>query len=268
VIVLETLLRRWYVVAFVAGYFAASIPERGWKATTRFAVIATGIAFAAEYSSTRNGFPFSHYSYTGSTRGDEVYLSNIPAFVPAGYAVMIYAGRSVATLLISKISQRPASGGPLRPGDRSSLIRFASLRGAAAPRSPARSRAALVVLGAIATMAIDVIVDPVSVRGSQWFLGDLFRYATPRPWFGVPLANFAGWVLVAAVVIALDLLLSRGQPIRPAIRGLLLAAAVIAFDVAVAFAIGATLVGFAALAVVGIMGLGSWLVRTTLEDTA
>jgi len=31
-------------------------------------------------------FPFSHYAYTQTTRGDELFLSNIPAFVPAGYA--------------------------------------------------------------------------------------------------------------------------------------------------------------------------------------
>jgi uncharacterized membrane protein len=229
VIVLETLLRRWYVVAFVVGYFAASVPERGWKATIRFALIAYGVAFAAEFSSTRNGFPFSHYTYPGATRGDEVFLSNIPAFVPAGYAVMIYGGRSIATFV-------------------------------------ARSRAALVVVGAVASTAIDMIVDPVSLRGSQWFLGELYRYATPRPWFGVPLANFGGWVLAAAGVIALDLLFARDEPIREAPRGVALAAGIIAFDVIVAFSIGATGFGFAALGVAGIMGLGLWLVRRrTLE---
>jgi putative membrane protein len=216
VIVLHTLARRWYVVAFLAGYFAASVPERGWKASVRFAVIAYGVALAAELSSTRNGFPFSHYSYTGATRGDEMYLSNVPAFVPAGYAVMIYAGRSLATFL-------------------------------------SRRRLALIAFGAIATMAVDLVVDPVAVRGSQWFLGDLFHYATTRPWFGVPLANFGGWLLVAAVVIAIDLVAGPGEPIRPAVRGAVLGAAVIAFDIVVAFAIGATLVGFASLGVAGII---------------
>ncbi len=56
-IVLETMLRRWYVVAFIVGYFAASVPERGWKASIRFALIAYGVAFVAEFSSTRNELP-------------------------------------------------------------------------------------------------------------------------------------------------------------------------------------------------------------------
>ena len=230
-IVLHTLARRWYVLAFLGGYFVASVRERGWKASLRFAVIAYGIAFAAEFSSTRNGFPFSHYAYSGETHGKELFLSNIPAFVPAGYAVMIYAGRSIATFVT-------------------------------------RSRAALVAVGAVATMAIDLVVDPVSVRGSQWFLGHLFTYATPKPWFGVPLANLGGWILVAAAVIALDLLPAPREPIRPAPFGLALAGGVLAFDLALAFAIGAQAVAFASLGVVGIMALGLWFARRPLEEPA
>ena len=228
-ILLQTLARRWYVVVFLAGYVAASVPERGWKATVRFALIAVGIAFAAEYSSTRNGFPFTHYSYTGDTRGDELYLSNIPAFVPVSYAVMIYAGRAVATLV-------------------------------------ARTRIALIVLSAVATMALDLVVDPVAVRGSQWFLGNLFHYASHGPWFGVPLSNFGGWVLAAAAVIGLDLVLGPGEPVRPAPRGVALAGGVAAFNLGVAFAVGAIAAGFASLAVVGIMALG--LLRRTPEVVA
>jgi putative membrane protein len=216
---LETLLRRWYVVAFVFGYFAASVPERGWKSSFRFALIAFGVAFAAEYSSTHNGFPFTHYSYTGDTKGDETYLANVPLFVPMSYAVMIYAGRSIATFL-------------------------------------ARSKVALVALGAIATTAIDLVVDPPALRGSQWFLGDVYHYASHGPWFGVPIGNFAGWILTAGVILALDQALAGNEPIVPARRGILLTAGVVAFNIAVAFAIGATLVGFASLVVVGIMALG------------
>jgi uncharacterized membrane protein len=82
----------------------------------------------------------------------------------------------------------------------------------------------------------------------------------------VPLANFGGWLLAAAAVIALDLLFARDEPIREAPRGVALAAGIIAFDVIVAFSIGATGFGFAALGVAGIMGLGLWLVRRRTLD--
>jgi uncharacterized membrane protein len=213
VIVLETLARRWYVVAFVVLYLAASVPERGWPATIRFYAIATIIAFAAEFSSTRNGFPFSDYAYTGATRGNEAYLSNIPAFVPFSYAVMIYAGRSLGARLARAV-------GGLR----------------------------LVIAGGLATMAVDVVVDPVAVRGEQWFLGDLFAYAN-GDFFGVSLGNFAGWVLVAAVVIALDLMLGGRRETELPRRGVRLAAIVVAFNVAIGLWIGAPLAVFASLAV-------------------
>jgi putative membrane protein len=230
VILLQTLARRWYVVAFLIGYFVVSVPERGVKATLRFAAIATAVAFAAEYSSTHTGFPFGRYAYTGATRGDEAYFSNVPAFVPFSYAVMIYGGRSIATFLT-------------------------------------RSKVALVVLGAVATTAIDLVVDPVAVRGSHWFLGDLFHYTHPGPWFGVPLTNFGGWLLTAGAVLAIDEALGRKEAIAPARRGILLTGGVVVFNVVLAFAIGATAVGFASLAVAGIMALGPWLSRRPLEVT-
>lgn len=202
-LVLETLARRWYVVAFLAAYAATSVPDRGWLATIRFWLIAGVVAFAAEFSSTRNGFPFGRYTYTGATRGDELYLSNIPAFVPAAYATMIAAGRSLAGRITG-----------------------------------AWSGWRLVVGGGIATLAVDVVVDPVAVRGEQWFLGDLFSYANPD-FFGVALANFAGWVLVAAFVIAADLLFERGE--APSPRGLGLAAGVLGFNLLMGLVIGATL---------------------------
>jgi uncharacterized membrane protein len=205
VIVLETLARRWYVVGFLLLYLAASVPERGWPATIRFWLIATVVAFAAEYSSTRNGFPFTDYRYTELTRGDELYLSNVPAFVPASYAIMIYAGRSL--------------GGRIA-------------------RAPAGLR--LVLAGALATMALDVVVDPIAVRGPHWFLGDLFRYEQ-ADFFGVPFGNFAGWMLVAAAVIALDLLLGGRHERRVPVRGVGLAAVVLAFNALIGLVIGATI---------------------------
>jgi putative membrane protein len=211
-IVFETILRRWYVFAFLAAFFAASVPERGWKATLRFAMIAFGLAFAAEYTSTRTGFPFTSYRYTAHTRGDEVYLSNIPLIVPLSYAVMIYGGRSLG----SRLLRRPSVVG-------------------------------LVVAGAIATVALDVVVDPVALRGPQWFLGPLFRYDTAGQWFGVPLGNFGGWLLVAAMVIALDLALSRWRIDAAGVRGSVLAGTVVAFNFTVGLAIGAVGAALASL---------------------
>src|SRR5207302_107644 len=38
----------------------------------------------------------------------------------------------------------------------------------------------------------------LAVRGDRWFLGPLFVYTPPGPYFGVPFSNFVGWVIVGA----------------------------------------------------------------------
>jgi putative membrane protein len=43
---------------------------------------------------------------------------------------------------------------------------------------------------------LDMVVDPVAVLGDRWFLGRVFAYAEPGVFFGVPLSNFVGWLLV------------------------------------------------------------------------
>ncbi len=49
-------------------------------------------------------------------------------------------------------------------------------------------------------MWLDVVIDPLAVRGDRWFLGRIFYYPEPGWYFGVPAANFAGWVVVGAAI--------------------------------------------------------------------
>src|SRR5229473_101235 len=70
------------------------------------------------------------------------------------------------------------------------------------------------MLAALFMVMVDMIVDPLSVRGDRWFLGRIFWYDPPGPHFGVPISNYLGWYFVAAINIAifqwLDSLLNRG----------------------------------------------------------
>ena len=62
-------------------------------------------------------------------------------------------------------------------------------------RAPAPGR-----LAGLLMMWLDVVIDPLAVRGDRWFLGRIFYYPEPGWYFGVPLANFAGWVVVGAAI--------------------------------------------------------------------
>jgi uncharacterized membrane protein len=70
------------------------------------------------------------------------------------------------------------------------------LPGYAASAAIARGRAGRIAAGAAALTAWDLFLDPQMLRNGFW------RWAHPGPYHGVPLTNFAGWLLVSAVLMA------------------------------------------------------------------
>jgi len=202
-IILGTIIRRWYAVAFIAGFFWAASSERGWRRALRFYLIAAGVAVVFEYTSTHSGFPYGRYDYTGFTRGDELYISNVPLFVPLSHPVLMWAGRSIA------------------------VVGFR-----------ARTRAVIPWLGALGAVLVDLVVDPVSLHGRDWFLGDMYRWQSPHGYLGVPLWNFLGWFLATWVVLYVDEALDVGRERSfDAMRGITLALSVMVFDVLLALGI-------------------------------
>ncbi|MFD1496902.1 carotenoid biosynthesis protein [Streptosporangium lutulentum] len=59
------------------------------------------------------------------------------------------------------------------------------------------SRRGRIVLGALALTAWDLFLDPQMIRLNLWTWHD------PGPYRGVPIGNFAGWLLVSLLVMAL-----------------------------------------------------------------
>ncbi len=84
------------------------------------------------------------------------------------------------------------------------------LPGYAVGATLARRRATRIAAGAVALTAWDLFLDPQMIGNGFW------RWAHPGPYQGVPLSNFAGWLLVSAAVMAVfDVLL--GTVPRPAV---------------------------------------------------
>src|SRR4029077_29141 len=79
-LLLGTVLLRPYVFVFLAVYLLAAVTKMGWAKTGAFTLVAWAIAYAAELSSTRNGFPFGFYVYLDTTRDRELWLANVPFF--------------------------------------------------------------------------------------------------------------------------------------------------------------------------------------------
>lgn len=182
-LLLGSLVLRPYVFGFLAVYLLGAVGEWGWRRAAAFTALAGGLAFAAEWSSTRIGVPFGLYHYTGSTRGRELYLGNVPVFDPLSFTFLAYASLGLARLVLGRLGRRSGRGG--LPG----------LATAAAT-------------GLLMTW-LDLVIDPLAVRGDRWFLGRIFFYPEPGRYFGVPAANFAGWAALGTLIAGLWLVLER-----------------------------------------------------------
>jgi putative membrane protein len=211
----------------------------GWARTGLFTAIAWGVAYAAEFSSTRNGFPFGLYTYVDATRTQELWLANVPVFDSLSFTFLCYVGHALAVLLYAPLV--------IRPGD----FQVADTR---AMRTSTR----VLLTGAFFTMLLDVVIDPVALQGERWFLGRIYYYPNGGVHFGVPLSNYAGWFLVALASIGLFQRCERraGWP-TAGIRhvpygGLvepLIYLGILAFNLAITFWIGERLMGVVGLTV-------------------
>lgn len=237
ILLIKTILLRPYVFVFLAAFLFAAIQLIGWPRTWRFWLISWATAFVCEYSSTRTGIPFGWYHYNGSTVGRELYFSNIPFMDSISFSFLLYAAYC---LTLCFLLPRDAAM------SRSSLV---SLRFDVAART---SRPAL-LLTALFFAFIDMVIDPVALRGDRWFLGKIYDYADPGIHFGVPLANYVGWAVVGLLSLALYFPLDRRLPAPPmgpsssVTRTLLLGVGlyygVLTFNLGVTFWIGEPLLG-------------------------
>ncbi len=179
-LLLSTILLRPYVFILLGLHLLAGGLQLGLKRIVLFTFLAYLIAFTSEYSSTRNGIPYGYYIYTGETHGKELYVSNVPFMDSLSYSFLAYFSYSLALLLVSPVKRNGWNFELIDPPWYSKEVLF---------------------LAATLFMLQDVVVDPVALRGSQWFLGQIFYYPDGGIYFGVPLSNFFGWFVVGLAII-------------------------------------------------------------------
>ena len=177
-----SVMLRPYVFVFLLAYLFAAVSRMGWARTATFTAIAWIVAYAAEFSSTRNGFPFGLYHYVETTRDRELWIANVPFFDSLSFTFLCYLGHALAVLLWAPLV--------VRRGD----FQVADTRAI-------RTSTRVLLTGALLTMLLDVVIDPVTLQGERWFLGRIYYYPNGGVHFGVPLSNYAGWFLVALVSI-------------------------------------------------------------------
>ena len=241
---LQTIVQRPYVFAFLAAYLVLAWRFLGARRTLLWLLLGYGIAWLSELSSIHNGFPYGAYRYVSENMPGELMIAGVPFFDSLSYPFLIFAGYGTAAVV------RQA---------------FSSVIGRT--HASVESHLGTIVLGALFTMLLDVIVDPLATMGDKWFLGRIHEYAHPGWYFGVPMTNFGGWFLVAFVVIAANVLAWRLFPrffprthdhVEVGLHDFLLPAfyvAIALFNVIISFSIEEWRLGLASSGVLGAIAL-------------
>lgn len=214
--IITTILHRPYVFAFLISFIVIGFLNRGFGRTFLFLVLGYFIAFLSEFSSIRNGFPYGMYHYVYENLEGELLWGGVPVWDSLSYSFLAYAGYEMADYFLGGRWKIPAAG-------------------------------LLMVL-------LDVVADPLAVRGDRWFLGRIFFYPENGPYFGVPLSNFAGWFLVALTIFTIYSWLEKRffqspPPRHLPLLGPLFYWGIVAFNLVITFWIGEVALGLTGLAI-------------------
>ena len=233
-IAVGTVAMRPYVFAFLAAYLVAAVAHLGWRKTIAFTVVGYLIAFASEVASINTGFPYGWYYYIDTTSACELWIAGVPFFDSLSYVFLAYCSYATALLVVSPAKAWRAD--------------FVTLETRAIRRS-----IAVLVLASFFQTFLDIVIDPVALQGRRWFLGQIYGYREAGCHFGVPLSNYAGWLVTSFVLVlalqVIDARVTRGEkkpagvanlPFR-ALLGPLLYLSVIIFNITTTLLIGETL---------------------------
>jgi putative membrane protein len=171
-LVYGTVIYRPYVYIFFICFLIFSLKHLRFLGTLSYLILSYLVAFACEFSATRNGFPFGKYVYLDGTRTRELWISNVPFWDSLSFVFLSYFSWIVA----------------------------GSVRNPAHP-SNSLFDAKTAFLGGFLMMLLDLVIDPVALRGDQWFLGKIYYYPEGGFYFGVTLSNFVGWWFVGTVTL-------------------------------------------------------------------
>ena len=181
-IILNVLLgmRIPFSVSFLVGYVAAllvfvvwhALLTKGWKRSLLMFGLSFIIAFGAEALGVNFGLVFGHYYYTAALGPS---LFGVPFLAALAWEPIVYAAFCISDMLSSRMLN-------LSPLFKHTI-------------SPVWAAA----MGAFATTAWDMMIDPIAVSQGWWVWVGGGPYV-PYVANGVPIQNFVGWLGVAFVI--------------------------------------------------------------------
>ncbi|AEB09003.1 carotenoid biosynthesis protein [Desulfobacca acetoxidans] len=242
-----TLFLRPYVFIFLAAYLCLATRHLGLGPTLLYLLLGYGIAWTSEFCSIHTGIPYGLYMYIPATHSQELWVLGVPLMDSLSYVFLSYASYSLALFLLAPLPRSPVSGHPVNTG---------------------RYNLATLLLAVVLFVTLDIIIDPLALRGYRWFLGQIYGYPEAGIYFGIPLSNFVGWFVVGLVMVAVLQRLShwsvpfpwlswgQSRSTNDGYLGAGLYLGILLFNLILTFYIGETLLG--------LVGLFIYLPFTTL----
>lgn len=231
-----TVILRPYVFAFLTVYLVAGAAHMGWRRTVAYLPVGYFLAWLSELSSIHLGFPYGDYYYIPNTIDRELWVLGVPFMDSLSYVFLSYCSYNLAIFLLSP-------------------VRFTVGSVFVLETRAIRRSFRVWILGACLFVLLDIIIDPVALQGYRWFLGQIYGYRHPGIYFGIPMSNFAGWLLVGVVLVGALQVLDRAAFLEPRARSVLAGApwigllgpalylGILVFNLAITFWIGEALLG-------------------------
>lgn len=163
-----------FTIVFVLFSLLHSTTASGAKATGAFFAVSAIVSFALEEIGVRTGAIYGHYHYS-DLLGPK--LGHVPVVIPLAWFMMIYPSWMVAGALLKSVNT-------------------SSVKGVLAKAA----------IAAFVMTAWDVLMDPGMAAAGNWI------WERGGAYFGVPVQNYAGWLLTTFLVYAAAGFLERQQP--------------------------------------------------------
>jgi uncharacterized membrane protein len=160
----------------------------GLARTVRTFVVVTVLSYLAELLGSTTGFPFGKYHYTEVLQPQ---IAGVPLLVPLAWMMMLPPAWAIAEIIMGKT--KPLHHEVHEGAQRKLLEKLRAF----VPACPAFLGGVVVklcLLSALAFTAWDLFLDPQMVSFGFWV------WEIPGLYFGIPLGNYIGWIVVSAII--------------------------------------------------------------------
>ncbi len=231
-----------FSVGFLLGYVGFSlvfvvwhaILTKGWKRSLIMFGLSFLVAFSAEALGVNFGLVFGRYYYTQALGPG---LFGVPFLAALAWEPIVYAAFCISDMLVGNSETRAVSIYP----------RLSPIWAAA--------------IGALATTAWDMMIDPIAVSQGWWAWVNGGAYV-PYVGNGVPISNFLGWLLLAFVINLIYRYIVDGMQVYPAAPALTYYGPLTLYGslFVTAFGVAITILRRPEVALIGMLSMGPFLV--------